>query len=682
MLARFERLFERYRMHHENQPLLQWIGAVGAVAFPLLYLLRLTSIVPPRYDDLVWRIAATLLCIGLALRRWWPARLRPFYIPYSYLVVFYCLSFLLTFTSLLNQGGGLSVVNMVMGTVLIILLADWRNAVVMLVGGYALAVLAYRSADPAAQIPSEIAVAALTSILVVVAGALSHAGQKRAEHERLRQVYAGLAASIAHEVRTPLAQVQHALQRIGTLVAEGSEVARVVESGHAAVQRGLQSITITLQQISDRRIQPSEFVALSGARCVRDAVAAYAYESPQARACVHLRVDGDFGFRGDATAFELVIFNLLRNALYYLPLHPQMTVEILVSSAPTPRVVVRDTGPGIDPRLTGKLFREFQTLGKAEGTGLGLFFCRRVMRAIGGDIECRSEWGRFTEFTLRFPPPLASAPAATGRQPDVQPWSAPLAGRTVLIVDDQPLNRTIARALLADLGLLAHDAEHGQQALDSLQQGPLPDVILMDINMPGLDGIQATRLLRALPGAAGRVPVVALTANDSPAVRARAREAGMQGVLAKPIDPAALMRTLSAAIDGHASDATPPVPSPGAALLNTARIEDFRRLGLLEDLLPRALTDLRRHLQTLEAAASADEPQAVQAALHALVGLAGEAGAQALHTRARERYAAWLDGDRPADPAWTRELSGLLDATEQALRERAVLRPDAPTSPA
>ena len=84
-------------MHHEDRPLLQWIGIVGAVAFPLLYLLRLTSIVPPRYDDIGLRAVATLLCLLLALRRWWPAAQRRFYVGYSYLVVFYCLSFLLSF---------------------------------------------------------------------------------------------------------------------------------------------------------------------------------------------------------------------------------------------------------------------------------------------------------------------------------------------------------------------------------------------------------------------------------------------------------------------------------------------------------------------------------------------------------------------------------------------------------
>lgn len=682
MFARLARLFERYRIHHENQPLLQWIGGVGAVAFPLFYLLRLTSIVPPRYDDLAWRVVASVLCVGLALRRWWPARLRPFYIGYSYVVVFYCLSFLLTFTSMMNQGGALSVVNMVMGTLLIILLADWRNAVVMLVGGYALASAAYLHIEPGAEIASAIAVAAITSILVVVAGALSHAGQKRAEHERLRQVYGGLAASIAHEVRTPLAQVQHSLLRIGRQVPSGSDASLAVDSGLAAVQRGLQSISITLQQIADRATPPAEFVWLSAARCVREAVASYAHESPQARDCVRVHVGGDFRFAGDATAVELVIFNLLRNALYYLPTHPALTVDIRVENDPAPRVVVHDTGPGIDPRIADKLFQEFETLGKAEGTGLGLSFCRRVMRSMGGEIECRTAWGGFTEFTLHFPaaraPETASDTATAGAA--AAPGAA-LAGRKVLIVDDQPLNRAIARAMLNDLGMVASEAEHGQQALDLLQQGALPDAILMDVNMPGLDGIATTRMLRAMPGAASRLPVVALTANDSPNVQARARDAGLQGVLGKPIDPGRLLQVLGAAIEGRrdaapAPAASPPVPT--VELLNTARLDSFRRLGLLDDLVPRALIDLRRHVRSVEQAAGSNAADAVSAALHALVGLAGEAGAQALHARARERYAGWLTGERPAGADWTQELRELLDATEQALWQHHGVRVSAP----
>lgn len=546
MIKALDSLSASYRFHHERQPLLQWIGVVGALAFPILYLLRQTSIVPPRYDDLWWRVGATLLCIGLALRRQWPARIQPLYLGYSYLVVFYCLSFLLTYTSLKNQGGNMSMMNMVIGMVLIILLTDWRNAVIMLTGGYVSAIVLYLLTDPGSQIPVDILLAAITSILVLIAGALAHLGQKRAELERMRRLYAGLAGTIAHEMRTPLAQIQHALRCIDSEVPAGSAAARAVQQGHSAIHRGLQSISMTLQQISLRNPQPTELSVLSAEQCLRKALDEYAYDSPQARDQVRLHVEEDFQFLGNATALELVLFNLLKNSLYYLPLHPHMTVSVTVTATPTPSIVVRDTGPGIAPQAVPRLFEEFQSNGKADGTGLGLAFCRRTLREWSGDIRCRSEQGHFTEFTLSFPP-VPSSEVSPAPSPAVPPARS-LAGLTALIVDDQRFNRSIARALVSDMGLNALEAAHGQQALEMLRQGPVVDVVLMDVNMPGLDGMETTRLLRGIAGPAGRVPVFALTANDSLAVHARAREAGMQGVLSKPIDRAVLKHTLTATL--------------------------------------------------------------------------------------------------------------------------------------
>ncbi len=541
------RMFLRYCKHHENLPLLQWIGAFGALAFPVLYLLRYTPLVPPRYDDLAWRVVATFLCVGLALRRWWPQSLRPYYMGYSYVVVFYCLSFLLTYTSLKNQGGALSMGNMVLGTLLIILLADWRNAVLMLACGHLLAIGIHVYSGFNVVVPSSVIAAGVTAILVIVVGALSQYGQKRAELERMRRLYAGLAGSIAHEMRTPLAQIQHVLRCIEAEVMADSEAARLVRQGQSAIQRGLQSVTITLRQVSQRKPSPVELRPLSAEQCVRKALDEYAYDSPEARECVHLRVDEDFHFRGDATTLELMLFNLLKNALYYLPLHPAMEIGVTVKASPTTCIVVRDTGPGIPSDVLRRLFQEFQTHGKAEGTGLGLAFCHRTLKEWGGDIACHSEHGHFTEFTLSLPPCPAPAPAPTDTEtasPITEPERS-LAGRTVLIVDDAWFNRRVARMVTADLGMTVLEAEHGQQALDMLQGGTVPDVILMDMYMPGLDGMETARRIRALPGAAGRVPMLALTANDTADVHAEVCDAGIQGVLGKPINIELLQRALT-----------------------------------------------------------------------------------------------------------------------------------------
>lgn len=659
------RLCERYRDRHDgDQPLLEWIGGVGFIAFPLFYLLRKTSALPPLYDDLWLRAAASLLCLGLAFRRRWPAALRPYYLAYSYGTVFYCLAFLLSFTMLKNQGGTPSVVNMVMGAIIIILLADWRNAVAMLLGGYVLSTVAYLLTDRSRHIPPEFVVSAAGSLLVVVAGALSHHGQKRAELERLRRVYAGLAGSIAHEVRTPLAQVQHALETIAAVVPAGSPAAEAVAQGERAVRRGLQSISITLQQLNDRAIDSRALVTLSAAGSVRRAVDEYAYQSAAERDKVHVRVVEDFAFRGEEITFELVIFNLLKNALYYLPTHPDATVEIRVERRPSPRVVVRDTGPGIPPERLARLFQEFETAGKAEGTGLGLAFCRRVVRAFGGDIACESVLGEYTEFTLSF---VESDAAVSVERVEMLP-ARPLQGREILVVDDSALNRAIARARLAELGATVFEASHAAEALRRIGEGWRPDAVLMDMNMPGMSGGEATRLIKARGGSAAPIPVLAVTANPSGAAREAALAAGMDAYLVKPLMPALLrselLRLLEPQVQAAASESALP-------LLDVRRIGELRELGLLQELASACVEEIGQRCARVQACAASGDAAGAQQALHSLLGVTGEAGALALYELTQRFYGTLLQGRWPAAPDWSNQLEALAQRTQRAIQEQA-----------
>lgn len=821
MKERVSSLYERYRAHHDmDRPLLEWIGAVGFVAFPAFYLLRRTSALPPQYDDLELRIVAALLCLALALRRWWPVALRPFYIAYSYVTVFYCLSFLLSFTMLKNQGGTPSVVNMVMGAILIILLADWRNTVLMLVGGYVLSLAAYGLTTAQPRIPPEFVISAAGSVLVVVVGALSHWGQKRAELERMRLVYAGLAGSIAHEMRTPLMQVRHALDRLGTGLASGEpggaaadDLLRVVRQGQDAVTRGLQGITLTLQQLNPNALDESSFRHLAAADCVRRAVDEFAYQSEQQRRHVRVQEQQDFVLRGDEMVLMMVLFNLLKNALYYLPTHPAMAVTVTIDgTGGANRIVVQDTGPGIARERLPALFEEFNSAGKSEGTGLGLAFCRRAMRAFGGDITCESTPGAFTRFTLSFPA-VAQAQVEASRDDQLQ-WArlalagqqilvvddellmrratvgklaamgceveeaedgaqalerlrhAPydlilldinmpgmdgfevarrvrrgdvagqeaipilgftalpasvvadrarqagmnsflnkgcdvpelarsiarlmaressgpldplgmtvpaLAGRAILLAEDNMFNRAIVKEHLTRLGADVIEAEHGRQVLQLLEAGIRPAAILMDLEMPGLGGIAATRALRALPPPLGAVPIVALTGHGSPQQRQAAREAGMDGVLVKPVDTAALrdelLRVLGAGVPARAEAPARTVEVP-PGLLNTRRIEDFERMGVLGELLPGCLGEIRRHIDRVEQSVAANDRATLHQALHSLVGISGEAGAQALHATAKSFYGTLVQGNWPTEPDWTRKIRQLSVLTEQAVRDR------------
>ena len=554
-------LSRSYRFHHEtNSTLLVWIGVLGVIAFSALYLIRLSGKLPPRWDDVWFRLPAILSCLLVALRRWWPAPVARYYLPFSYATVFYSLAFFMPLSLLENRGAPNTVVNMMIGAVLVVLLTDWRNTLVMIVGGYLAASAYFLSTQPAREFPLEFLYwwVPLCGV-IVAAGSISKYVERRAELERLRRLYSGLAGSVAHEVRNPLAQVQHSMRMAQSLLPRGKgevvavprhqvdAIARELAQGTNAAHRGLQAITLTLQQVNGKALDSGSFTVLSAATCVHKAVQEYAYESPEQRARVDVQVAGDFAFRGDETACVLVLFNLLKNALYYLPLHPDASITVSVEGAPVHRIVVRDTGPGISPERLPELFEEFHSFGKTEGTGLGLAFCRRAMQAFGGDIRCESELGRFTEFTLTFPPVPEGMQPAPAPEAALAPPAPPVSfgGRTILVVDDSAFNRAIVKARLRELDLRVVEARHGQEALQIIDEGERPAASLMDMEMPGISGIEATRALRHRPAPANAIPVLALSANDLPAWREGALAVGMNGYLTKPIQPEILSSELA-----------------------------------------------------------------------------------------------------------------------------------------
>jgi signal transduction histidine kinase len=340
-------LARAYQAHHaSSRALLEGIGVVGMIAFPALYLLRYTGKLPNLYNDLPLRAVAAVLCILLAARRFWPGELRRHYLVYSYITIFYCLAFLLPFTLLENKAAAPSIANVVLAAVLIMLLTDWRNTIVMLLGGYVASILVYWIVHPQPDLPLTFLIWWVPLCGVLIAGgSISKYVEKRSELQRLRHVYSGLAGSIAHEMRTPLGQIQQALDSVSLLVAADSEAAVAIGHGQRAVRRGLQAISLTLQQLNTQSLDTARFEELSAEQCVRKALADYAYEDGRQREKVSMEVEQDFFFRGDDTAFTLVLFNLLKNALYYLPIKPQASVVIRVARSPEPCVVVRDTGP-------------------------------------------------------------------------------------------------------------------------------------------------------------------------------------------------------------------------------------------------------------------------------------------------------------------------------------------------
>jgi len=261
----------------------------------------------------------------------------------------------------------------------------------------------------------------------------------------------------------------------------------------------------------------------------------------------------------DRTRVKQVLINLLSNAIKYN--REQGTVEVTcnVTSPERVRISVKDTGAGLPPEKMTQLFQPFNRLGQEssaeEGTGIGLVMSKRVVELMKGVIGVESTVGVGSVFWFELLlTPAPKLPAAGAESTIVvrarQPSSAPL--RTLLYVEDNPANLTLVEQLIArrsDIRLLT--AVNGALGIE-LARGSQPEVILMDINLPGISGIEALKILREDPATA-HIPIVALSANAMPRDIKKGLEAGFFRYLTQPIKVKEFMDTLDVALESAAN---------------------------------------------------------------------------------------------------------------------------------
>jgi CheY-like chemotaxis protein len=261
--------------------------------------------------------------------------------------------------------------------------------------------------------------------------------------------------------------------------------------------------------------------------------------------------------------------------------------------------------------------------------------------------------------------------------PRTRPEDSVLSGRQVLLADDNPYNRKAMTAYLHQSGVKVVEAAHGQAALELLRSRGGWDAILMDINMPGMTGLEAAQAIRQGNFACRDVPIIALTAHSDDAMVAAAQAAGINAFLTKPVDAFVLYEKLRQLVSpGVARVAPAPLAATpgaglgaaGADLLDLKRLESYRRIGMLEELLSDYFPEAARLIDRLDGAAQRQDLHDGLEALHSLLGMSGEAGAAALHQLVRRVYVPMVEERRwPSHEGWLEQIRALAIRTDEAL---------------
>ena len=356
---------------------------------------------------------------------------------------------------------------------------------------------------------------------------------------------------MSHELRTPMngvLAVAELLRRQPLNEASQNHVQTIVDSSETLIRILQDALDLSRAEAGELELTP---VATPLRALMDDVEHLWSPRASQDGVTLMIGYEGDTELAADLDPMRLkqVFNNLIGNALKFAR---NGMVEARLKAWAEGDVVhmearVRDDGPGIDADKVDAIFEPFVHGSGPDGAGLGLSICRQIVDRMGGRIWAENNAGRGATFAFDFVAERSldkvAAQSNVETLADLELQSSP----HILIVDDNATNRVVAQALCEMFGCSSETAEDGLEALDAVQDRPF-DLILMDIKMPRMDGVQATQAIRALPGPQGLIPIIALTANADPDDAKGYLAIGMAAVVEKPIKPERLRMAMNAAL--------------------------------------------------------------------------------------------------------------------------------------
>ena len=375
-------------------------------------------------------------------------------------------------------------------------------------------------------------------------------------------------AIMSHELRTPMngvLAVAELLRRQPLNPQAQAHVSTIMESSESLLRILQDALDLSRAEAGelDLHQEPTPLRAL-----MDDIQALWAPRASQDDVTLMVSYEGDTELAAvtDGMRMKQLFNNLIGNALKFAR---NGVVEARLKAVATGDRIhlearVRDDGPGVDPDRVDEIFDPFVHGSGPDGAGLGLAICRQIVERMDGRIWAENNPGRGATFAFDLDVDRTEAPVAVQSNVESIGDGELLTNPHILIVDDNATNRVVAQALCEMFGCTSETAEDGVEALEAVQERRF-DLVLMDIKMPRMDGVQATQAIRALDGPVSAIPIVALTANADPDDARKYVEIGMAAVVEKPIKPERLRMAMNLALEQATATArAAATPSPPA----------------------------------------------------------------------------------------------------------------------